>query len=242
MDQNNESFADTWYGVFDRAVPNFVLRLVLMMAGVAFVAFGIAVSRATDLGISAISCIPGVIHYASGLTLGTITFMFNVLLLLVQIALLRSRFNPLQLLSLLMLFVFSALIDFFVPIALCIPMPNYPIRLLFSILTCVFIAIGVWLQKKAALIMLPGDGIVQTICAVFHTNFGKTKVVFDTSLIVVGAVLSLVLMGGLYGVREGTVIAAVIVGFIIRAIDGLFPHFEKFAPLKGHITLIAQER
>ena len=95
--------------------------------------------------------------------------------------------------------------------------------------------------KKGALIMLPGDGIVQTITAVFHTNFGKTKVVFDSSLIGTSALLSFLLMGGLYGVREGSILAALIVGVIIRFIDGRFPRFERFAPIQGHITLVPQE-
>ena len=233
------SFTDKWFATFDRRGPNLALRIVVMLAGIAFVAFGIALSRATDLGISAISCIPGVIHYATGLTLGTITFVFNVLLALMQIALLRREYKPLQLLCIPFLLYFSALIDLFVGVTMLIPMPHYLVRLLFSFLSCVSIAIGVWLQKKAALIMLPGDGAVQTISYVLKTDFGKTKIVFDLTLITTGAVMSFVMMGGLYGVREGTVLAALIVGVIIRFIDGLFPNFERFAPTKGHVTLIA---
>ena len=231
-------FSDTWFSVFDKNVPNFILRLILMLLGVACIAFGIALSRATDLGISAISCIPGVLNYATGFSLGTLTFAFNVLLVCAQIALLRRKFNPFQLLCIPFLAVFSWLIDVFVPVAALFPMPVYPARLLFSIISCCFIALGVWLQKKALLIMLPGDGIVQTISAVFHTDFGKTKVGFDVTMIVTAAIISLVSMGGLYGVREGSVIAACIVGIIIRFIDGRFPNFERFAPTKGHVTLI----
>ena len=40
-----------WTAFFDRPVPNLILRLVLMLAGTASVAFGIALSRATDLGV-----------------------------------------------------------------------------------------------------------------------------------------------------------------------------------------------
>ena len=233
--------AQRWHDFFDKDAPNLVWRAVVMLAGIAFVSFGIALSRATDLGISAISCIPGVLNYATGLTLGTITFVFNVLLALSQIALLRRKYKPLQLLSIPFLFYFSALIDLFVPVTAMFPMPVYPVRLLFSFLSCCSIAVGVWLQKKAALIMLPGDGIVQTISAVFHRDFGKTKIAFDVSLITTGAIMSLVMMGGLYGVREGTIMAALIVGAIIRFVDGLFPRFDLFCPVEGHVTLTADE-
>ena len=228
-----------WHDFFDATMPNVALRAVVMLAGIAFVAFGIALSRATDLGISAISCIPGVLNYATGFSLGTITFVFNVLLALSQIALLRRKYKPLQLLCIPFLFYFSALIDLFVLVTMQIPMPVYPVRLLFSFLSCCSIALGVWLQKKAALIMLPGDGIVQTISAVFHTDFGKTKIAFDLSLITTGAVMSFALMGGLYGVREGTIMAALIVGVIIRVIDAHLPRFDYFVPVEGHPTLTA---
>ena len=233
------SFTQKWHDFFDQTAPNMVLRIVLMLVGVSSVAAGIAISRHTDLGISAISCIPGVLNYATGLSLGTITFVFNVLLALLQVALLRRKYKPLQLLCIPFLAYFSAAIDFFVDVFAILPMPNYAVRLLFSVISCVFIAFGVWLQKKAALIMLPGDGAVQTISAVFHTDFGKTKICFDVTCITCGAVISLISMGGLYGVREGTIIAALIVGIIVRFFDRLLPHFEQFAPTKGHLTLTA---
>lgn len=48
------------------------------------------------------------------------------------------------------------------------------------------------------------------------TNFGTTKVIFDTSMAVIAAVLSFVFSGQLSGVREGTIIAALLVGFIAK--------------------------
>ena len=229
----------TWHTFFNKVAPNMALRIAMLLISQAFVAFGIAISRNTDLGLSAISTIPGVLDYATPLSLGTVTFIFNVLLVLAQVALLRRKFNPFQFLAIPFIFVFSWFIDLFVPVTALFPMPNYFVRLLFSLLSCVFIALGVWLQTKVALLMLPGDGIVQTISAVFHTNFGKTKMVFDSSLIATGAVLSFLLMGGLYGVREGSVIAAVLVGAIIRHFDPkLAPIAGKLIPVEGHITLI----
>ena len=49
-------------------------------------------------------------------------------------------------------------------------------------------------------------------------EFGVAKVVFDVSMTVIAAGLSVCLQGKLSGVREGTIIAAVLVGFIARQI------------------------
>ena len=209
-----------------------------MLAGTASVAFGIALSRATDLGVSAISCIPGVLSFATPWTIGAWTLITNILFVLVQVVLLRREYHPLQLLCIPFIAVFSWMIDLFVPLCAAIPMPAYSARLAFSLVSCLFIALGVWMQKNTALIMLPGDGIVQAISHVCGWEFGKVKVGFDVSNIALGAIISLVSMGGLYGVREGSVLTACLVGFVIRGYSRLVPDFERIAPTKGHVTLI----
>ena len=47
-------------------------------------------------------------------------------------------------------------------------------------------------------------------------RIGVTKICFDVSMTVIAGVLSFVFAGKLDGVREGTVIAALLVGFIAR--------------------------
>ena len=49
-----------------------------------------------------------------------------------------------------------------------------------------------------------------------NTNFGTTKIIFDSTMTVVAGVLSVIFFGRLNGVREGTIIAALLVGFIAR--------------------------
>ena len=55
---------------------------------------------------------------------------------------------------------------------------------------------------------------VSTTC---NTEFGTKKVAFDVSMPVIAAGLSFLLAFRLDGVREGTVIAALLVGMIARA-------------------------
>ena len=64
--------------------------------------------------------------------------------------------------------------------------------------------------------MLPGESFVRAIVQTWNTNFGTTKIVFDSSMAIIAGVLSFVFSGKLNGVREGTIIAALLVGFIAR--------------------------
>lgn len=236
------SIGERWFKFFDKPVPNLLLRLIVMFFGLACVAFSVALSRATGLGVSTISAIPGVLSFATPISIGTFTFAMNMLFILAQIMLLRRDYHPLQLLCIPFVGVFAAIIDFFVPICQLFPMPNYLACLAWALLCCPITAFGVWIQVKAALVMLPGDGIVQAISAVFDKNFGKCKLVFDMSNLIIGAVLSLVLMGMLQGVREGTLFLALLTGPIIKKLNELFPSTERFMPTKGHLTLTAASK
>lgn len=233
---------DAWHRFFDRDVPNMVLRVCIMFAGMAFVAFGIALSRATDLGVSAISAVPNVLSYVTPFTIGFWTFIVNTVFVLAQLAILRKDFSPLQFLALPFIFIFSAMIDFFVPICAAIPMETYFVRLLFSLATCFIIAWGVLIQTQAALVMLPGDGIVVTISRAFGIEFGKAKMGFDISQISLGALISVIALHALVGVREGSVLAACLVGLIIRLYRKVLPDLESFVPTRGHKTLIPAEK
>jgi uncharacterized membrane protein YczE len=50
-------------------------------------------------------------------------------------------------------------------------------------------------------------------------NFGKVKSITDTSLVVIAFVLSLILFKELKGIREGTIFAAVAIGYIVKFIS-----------------------
>lgn len=228
-----------WHRFFDRTVPNIILRLVVMFFGLAFVAASVGLTRATGLGTSPISCVPTTLSYFTPLSIGGWTFVMNVLFVLIQIILLRRDFSPVQLLQIPYVFVFSALIDLFVPVFSPLPMPNYPIQLFWSVVGCFMTAFGVFLQVKASFLTLPGEGIVLSIAKVSKWPFPKCKIGFDTTNVIVATVTSLIAMGGLYGVREGTIISALAVGAIVGLFNRLLPHFEKFCPLKGHVTFTA---
>ena len=85
------------------------------------------------------------------------------------------------------------------------------------------------MEVLADVVMLPGESFVRAIVLTWKTNFGTTKICFDVSMSVIAAVLSFIFAGSLAGVREGTVIAALLVGFIARLIG------KKLAFLKDMI-------
>ena len=107
--------ADRWITLFNKPIPNVILRLVVLFGGFLSMAMSIALMRTTGLGNSPISCIPATLSYLVPLSLGTITFIMNTCFLIVQAILLRRDFNPVQLLQIPFTFVFALMIDQLLP-------------------------------------------------------------------------------------------------------------------------------
>lgn len=128
------SLADRWITLFNKPIPNVILRLVVLFGGFLSMAMSIALMRTTGLGNSPISCIPATLSYLVPLTLGTITFIMNTCFLIVQAILLRRDFNPVQLLQIPFTFVFALMIDQLLPFCETLPMQYYPEQLGWNIL------------------------------------------------------------------------------------------------------------
>ena len=86
-------------------------RCVLLCLGLAVMALGVAFSIKASLGTSPISSFPYVTSRISGLSVGTTTIIVNTFFVLIQIPILRNRYQWFQLLQFPAVIVFGLLID-----------------------------------------------------------------------------------------------------------------------------------
>ena len=66
------------------------------------------------------------------------------------------------------------------------------------------------------LLMMPGDGFVLALSTVTGKAYGMLKQLNDIVSVVLAAILGWVLLGHIEGIREGTLISALLVGYILR--------------------------
>lgn len=187
-------------------------RYIFFFLGICLNAFGIALFTRSKLGTGPTSCIPYVVSLKSGLSFGTCTFMFNILLLLGQIILLRKNFPKYQLLQLPVTLLFSILIDGAMKFTTFVNTDIYWIALLYNILGCVFRAVGVSCQVVADVVMLSTEAFVKALSDVSKKEFSWIKLFFDVFMAAVAIALSFLLLGRLESVREGTLIIVLLVG------------------------------
>lgn len=204
-----------------KTVPKHMLRrCLLLVVGLVIMAFGVAFSIKAGLGTSPISSLPYVLSLLPlGLTVGTATIAMHVTLILLQILLLRRRYDPFQLAQLPVALVFGSLTDFSVWALQAINVSAYPARWVLCIIGILLVGVGVSFEVTANVVTLAGEGMVLAVCKVFPVPFGNAKIGFDVTLVVIASVLSLLFLGGLYGVREGTVAAAFCVGLVARQVN-----------------------
>lgn len=93
---------------------------------------------------------------------------------------------------------------------------SYISSVIYLLIGCVILGFGVYTEVLANVAMLPGESFVRAVSSTWKTEFGSTKVAFDVSLTVIATALSLLFAHRLDGVREGTIVAALLVGFIAR--------------------------
>lgn len=213
-------------------------RYVLLVIGLFFSALGVAVTKRGDLGVSPISSVANVIaEKFSFFTLGNWLIVWNCILIIGQILLLRKKFNPVQLLQIPLSFLFGWFTDFGVWCASFIPADVYPVRLLLVVIGTVILGFGITLCVIANVVMNSGEAFVKAISDTIHKNFGNVKIVFDIGCVMTAVILSLILFDfKIVGTREGTVIAALCTGLVVKFFSKLLhdPAAKLFTSGKAH--------
>lgn len=195
-----------------------VKRYALFIVSLFFSAMGVALTKHGDLGVSPISSVANVLSISnSAMTLGTWLIIWNCALILGQILILRKEFQPIQLLQIPLSFLFGIFTDFGMWCVSFIPVTNYAVRMLMVLCGIVVLGFGISLSVTANVIMNSGEAFVKAIADKKGKVFGNVKIGFDVCCVIASVLLSLILLhGSISGTREGTVITALLTGFIVK--------------------------
>lgn len=202
-------------------------RYLCFLIGLFVNSFGVSFVTKANLGTSPISSIPYTLSLGFAPTLGAFTLYMSIILIIIQLILLRKDFPKQYFLQIPVSLLFSYFIDLTMRLLDHMNPQSYPMQMISLLFGCAILGAGVYMEVIANVVMLPGESFVNAVSKTFHTDFGKTKVVFDSSMTIIAAVIGLVLYHKLAGVREGTIIAALLVGMIARFLKRKIGFLEK---------------
>ena len=204
-----------------------IKRYIFLLAGLFASGLGVSFITKTGLGTSPITSIPYTLSLGFTPTVGMFTLVFNIFLVILQVILLRRNFQLQNLLQLPIIALFSFFIDLTMSLLGFMQPETYAMKIVSLIVGCLILGFGVFMEMVANVAMLPGEATVRAVSDVFSTDFGKTKIAFDSSMTVIAAILSFIMFKHLDGVREGTIVAAILVGFIARLFKKYIGGIEK---------------
>ena len=204
-----------------------IKRYIFLPVGLFVNGLGVSFITKAGLGTSPITSIPYTLSLGFTPTVGMFTLVFNIFLVILQVILLRRNFQLQNLLQLPIIALFSFFIDLTMSLLGFMQPETYAMKVVSLIVGCLILGFGVFMEMVANVAMLPGEATVRAVSDVFSTDFGKTKIAFDSSMTIIAAILSFIMFKHLDGVREGTIVAAILVGFIARLFKKYIGGIEK---------------
>ena len=211
-----------------------IKRYCFFILGLIINSFGVAFITKSALGTSQISSIPYVLSLKfTNLSFGQTTFIFNMLFILIQLLILKKDFRPIQFLQIAANILFSSFIDVSMTLLTGLNPQTIPLRSLSLLVGCAILAVGISVEVAPDVIKVPGEGIVHAMARVSGMEFGKVKIRFDVTLIIIAIVLSFLFFQRLNGVGLGTIVSAILIGPMISFVNRHLPGIEKIRGLAG---------
>ncbi len=218
-----------------------IRRYILFIIGVFINSLGICLIIKATLGSSPISGVPYVTSLFFPLSFGMTTLIFNLLLILGQIAILRHDFKQRDWLQLPVAFLLGVFIDLSMWLLGWVTPSGYPMQIITLLCGCAILGFGVSLEVRANVVMLAGEAFVLAVTKKSGKEFGFVKVGFDTTLTLLACAASLILFGSIEGIREGTVIAALTVGIFARYFNNKTTFIEPWLTGKHVSTSVSPD-
>lgn len=197
-----------------QGTKKYALKTFLFVLGMFISCYGIAMTTRGYLGTSPISSPAYVTSLVNPkITFGMATFVLNALFLLGQICILRKKFPLIQLVQLPIAFLTGVFMDLSMYLTSMLHSGAYWWNMTLVLGGSLILGLGLATTIYANLTYMPGDGLVKVIFETTGWNFGKIKVSFDSTLVLIALAISVVGVHSIVGLREGTLVSALTVGF-----------------------------
>ena len=210
--------------------------------GMLILAFGNAFMEKADLGMSMVVAPAYILHlvvskYLPFFTFGMAGYVFQAVLLCV-LALVMKKVKKSYFLSFVTAFLYGLLLDAVMSIVALFTLEGFAWQCVFFALGLVLSSIGVSLLLHSYFPPEAYEIVVKEVAQKYNVSIGKTKTIYDCCSCALGIILSLCFFGGFVGVKYGTVICALVNGFLIGNIGKFLEKnfdFKDALPLRDKI-------
>lgn len=193
-------------------------RAVIYALGLLSMAFGVALSINSGLGVSPVNSLPYVVSLILKADMGSCVAGIFSLYVLVQILICRRDFSWINLTQLLFSTLFGYFVDFAKAVVGDFAPSAYAGQMALLVASMLLVALGVCLYMDAGLVNMPMEGMAKAVSdrLLRGMAFHDIKVLMDCAAVAAALALSLVFLGEVQGIREGTLLCALLVGKLMK--------------------------
>lgn len=216
-------------------IVSFVWQHVWLLVSLFVMTLGVAVCVRSNFGSSVISSVPyamtlaGEVGKAPALTIGDYTNIMNMLLVVLQMLILRRRFERVQLFQLVIGFVFGSLLDVNMWLTSGLDCTSLWAKAAAQLAGCLILGFGIAMEIRCGSVTMPGEGLPVSISRCTGVPFAKVKICVDVALVVLAVVAGYAYFGRWLGevVGPGTLFAMVFVGYVVKLTSPRLAWFDR---------------
>lgn len=206
---------------------------VAYILGLPGIALGTAFMATSDFGVSMIVAPAYLVHLKlseiwSFVTFGVAEYIMQFLVLLLLVVAVR-RFRISYLFSFVTAILYGAMLDVFLALIAVVPADSMAVRVLFYVIGLLFCTAGVSLMFHTYISPEVYELFVKELTDRYQLRITVVKTVYDCTCCLIAILLSLAFFGWgrLEGVRVGTVVCALVNGWLISRFTVFFEkHWE----------------
>lgn len=196
----------------------------LLLISLLIMGTGISLVTLANLGTTAISSLPYVLSFVFPLSFGAFTALMNITFVFIQILLMKKEFPKEQYLQFIVGPILGLSIDLNMYLFSFLQTPTYLMQVIMLLIGCTLLAFSTVLQLEANVVNNAGEGIVKVLALKSKKKFGDVKLIVDVSIVVVAVAISFIGLAEIQGIREGTIVSALIVGPMVKFFRQVFDH------------------
>lgn len=209
-------------------------RIAVFLAGLLVLAFGIAFSTVSGLGISPLNSLAFVLGEIAEIQMGYITMILYVVYVFIEFLIKGKDFRKADLLQVPVAVLFGFFVNWTKGCLSGIICTNYLQQILCILISIVLIAAGTTTYVVPKLVYQAPEGLIMAICGRWHKKFGTVKTGFDITVVVLSFLAGVIFGGRVMGIREGTLLAAFGVGICVNFFGKtLKPWLERWMEKSG---------
>ena len=212
-----------------------VKRWIVFFIGMFLMGTGIALSIKATIGVSPMSSITNLlILIFPNISLGTFSFLVNFLFFVAEFIVAPKTWHPIKILTQLVP-ICSVFIDINMALVSSITPESYLMKVAVLLLGCLVFGLSLALMVSADATLQPSEAFISVVAERTGRAWGNVRTAVDISLVIIAVIASLIVFQALTTVREGTVVAAILVGQSARwfapLTDRIFSSQKAAAPV-----------